>query len=259
MITPKEEDIRIAQLYLSERLEAERSMTYNLEIVMREAANRMVSILYAANINPQECDYINLPLRVQWDINAVVDWLNETIEDYFQILAIPDKENKDRILPLILNRNYGMTFEERLSDYCRKYRNEILLLIGAGLYCSLKKEALAKSIGENLKRPYHNSELVEGIAAPISYGRGRTNSMFTAIGALTKFGIGKGWMLDRHLKAEDKGAEWFMTFRNSTYPCEICDDYASVLHPIEDPTPPLHLSCVCGTIYLDKNYQTIRL
>ena len=69
-----------------------------------------------------------------------------------------------------------------------------MLLIGAGLFLGITKSALAKSIGDNLRHPYANQMLADGIDAPLTYGRGKTNSMLTAIGNLTRFGIAKGWM-----------------------------------------------------------------
>lgn len=259
MRQPNEADIEATKAYLRLRLEAEYSMTYNLQIIMREAAERVVDILYTANVSVEQLQFSDIPMRVQWDINAVVDWLKETIDDYFQTLAIYDHEdNKDRILPFILGVNHGQTFDERLTEYCSRYREELLLLVGAGLFLGLGQTALAKSIGSHLKQPYKNPDLAEGIAAPLSYGRGRSNSMFNAIGALTKYGIGKAWMYDRHLKAEMESAQGFMTFRNSTVPCDICDDYASYAHPMDDPIPPLHANCVCGTIYFNAYGDFLR-
>lgn len=260
MRQPTEADIEAAKAYLRLRLEAEHSMTYNLEIVMREAAERIVEICYNAKIDPTVGSYENLPIKVQMEIEEVVQWLKETIDDYFLTLAIYDhEENRDKILPFILGENHAQTFDERLSDYCIKYRDELLLLVGAGLFLGLTKMILAKSIGEHLKQPYKNPDLVDGIAAPLTYGRGRTNSMFTAINTLTTFGIGRGWMYDRHLKAEMEGAQGFMTFRNSSYSCDICDEYANYPHPMDDEIPPIHANCVCGTVYFNAYGEFIRL
>lgn len=260
MRQPTEADIEAAKAYLRLRLEAEHSMVRNLEYVMREAAERIVEICYNAKIDPTVGSYENLPVKVQMEIEEVVQWLKETIDDYFLTLAIYDhEENRDKILPFILGENHGMTFDERLTDYCTKYRDELLLLVGAGLFLGIGKSALAKSIGSHLKQPYKNPDLVEGIAAPLTYGRGKSNSMFNAIGALTKYGIGQAWMYDRHLKAEMESAQGFMTFRNSSWPCDICDEYASYPHPMDDPIPPLHNSCVCGTVYFNAYGEFIRL
>jgi hypothetical protein len=259
MQRPREADIEAAKEYLRQRLDAERSMTYNLEIVMREAAERIVEILYSAKIRPTVGSYEDLPTKVQIEIEAVVEWLRETISDYFLTLAIAEhEETRDQILPYVFAKNHGMTFAERLNDYCGKYRDELMLLVGAGLFLGIAESALVKSIGENLKHPYANQLLAEGIAAPLSYGRGKSNSMYNAINTLTRFGIGQGWMYDRHLKAEMERAQGFMTFRNSTCPCDICDEYASYMHPMDDPIPPLHANCVCGTIYFNAFGEPIR-
>lgn len=217
MKQPTEADIEAAKVYLRQRIECELAMTALLESAMKEAAERIVEILYSAKIPPAVGSYENLPPTVQIQVAEVVEWLKETVDDYFLTLAIADhEENRDKILPFILSENHGQTFDERLIDYCDKYKDELMLLIGAGLLLGIGKSALAKSIGDNLKHPYANRLLADGIEAPLTYGRGKSNSMYNAISTLTRFGIGQGWMYNRHLKAEMERAQGFMTFRNST-------------------------------------------
>lgn len=246
MQQPSESDIGAAKAYLLQRLDAERSMSYNLEIVMREAAERIVEILYSAKNTPAVGSYENLPPTVQMQVDEVVEWLKETIDDYFLTLAIADhEENRDSIPPIVLGENHGQTFEERLSDYCEKYRNELMLLIGAGLSLGIAKSALAKSIGENLKHPYANQLLTDGIAVPLTYGRGRTNSMFTALSGLTKYGIESAWMRHWELKTEVDGAIGWFVQRGSSYPCPQCDDNCGFHYINEGTQLPQHLSCCC--------------
>lgn len=259
MSQPTEADIEAAKAYLRQRLECENAMTTLLENAMKEAAQKIVDICYSVGVNPQSFRYSDLPARVQFDVDEVIQRLQEAIDDYFLTLAVADhEENRDKILPFILGENHGQTFDERLNDYCGKYRDELMLLIGAGLFLGIGKSALVKSIGDNLKHPYDNQLLADGIEAPLTYGRGRSNSMYNAINTLTRFGIGQGWMYNRHLKAEMEWAQGFMTFRNSTWPCDICDEYASCMHPMDDPIPPLHANCVCGTIYFNALGEPIR-
>lgn len=260
MIRPRETDLEAAKAYLAQRIECEQSMTSLLERAMQEAAERIVDICYKAGAAPRTFRYSDLPVRVQFDIDEVIRWLQETIDDYFLTFAVADhEENRDRILPFILGVNHGMTFGERLTDYCEKYRDELMLLVGAGLLLGVSAPALVKSIGVNLRHPYTNPLLTEGIDMPLTYGRGRSNSMFNAINTLTRFGIGQGWMYNRHVEAEMKRAQGFITFRNSSYPCGLCDEYASYAHPMDDPLPPLHANCVCGTIYLNALGEPIGL
>lgn len=243
---PKESDITAAKEYLIQRLDAEHAMQHRLEALMREAAERVVDILYTANIHPTVASFGDLPIRVQWDIDEVVEWLKEAINDYFQLYAIADHEdNSDLLLPLILGENHGMTFEERLTDYVGKYRNELLILIGAGLFLGVAKAALISSIGDNLRRPYANPLLKDGIDAPLTYGRGRSNSMFNALNALTRFGIESGWMRHWEMVTASKGAVGWMVQRGSSYPCAPCDDNCG-FHSVDEGTGlPVHNSCCC--------------
>lgn len=249
MQNPSEADIEAAKAYLIERLSAEHAMEYQLQSAMKEAAERIVAICYSAGVNPQAFRYSDLPIRVQFDIEEVIQWLQETIDDYFLTLAVADhEENRDKILPLVLGENHGMTFEERLSDYCDKYRDELMLLVGAGLMLGVSKSALAKSIGENLRHPYANHLIAEGIEGPLTYGRGRTNSMYTALSGLTKYGIESAWMRHWELKTEADGAVGWIVRRGSSYPCAQCDDNCG-FHSIDEGTQlPQHLGCCCFAV-----------
>lgn len=245
---PTEKDIEAAKAYLRQRLEAERSMEYNLGVIMREAATRIVEICYSANVNPQNFRYEDLPLRTKMEIDEVIRWLEETIDDYFQTLAVADhEENRDIILPFVLGENHGATFDERLADYCDKYKDELMLLVGAGLFLGVGKVALAKSIGENLKHPYANQLLAGGIDAPISYGRGRSNSMYNAIGSLTRNGIAAAWMKNFYMDTRKDGCVGWLVRRGSNCPCEICQSYVG-LQTSEENLPPFHMNCVCYAV-----------
>lgn len=249
MRQPSESDIEVAKAYLRKRIECENSMTMLLESAMKEAAEKIVEICYSVGVNPQTFRYSNLPTRVRFDIDEVIQQLQEAIYDYFRTFAIADhEENRDKILPIVLGENHGMTFWERLTDYCNKYRDELMLLVGAGLLLGTAKSSLAKSIGKNLKHPYNNQLLADGISDPLTYGRGRTNSMFTALSGLTRYGIESAWMLHWELETEADGAIGWHVRRGSSYPCPECDDNCG-FHSIEDgPRLPQHLNCCCFAV-----------
>lgn len=254
-----ERDIEAAQTYLKKRLDAELSMDYNLQIVMRGAAKRIVEICYSYNVSPQSF-YFNANTKMQMDIDAVIQWLYDVILDYFETLAVTqDSDHKDEVLAYILAKFHGQTFEQRLNSYVGKYRNELEILIGAGLIVGLTKTALTQSISTNLLNPWGNEIVKEAQVSAPSYGKGVPTAMYSAISNLTRNGIGRGYMYDRHLSATENEAVGFMTFRNSTYPCDICDDYAIDFHPMGDTIPPLHLHCVCGTVYFNIFGEPINL
>lgn len=249
MRQPSEKDIAAAKEYLKERLDTERAMQHCLESVMKEAAEKIVDICYSSGVNPQSFRYSDLPVRVQFSIDAVIEWLREAIDDYFLTFAIADhEENRDKILPLILGKNHGLTFGERLENYCDKYRAELMLLIGAGLSLGIGESALIRSIGDNLRHPYANQLLADGIDAPLTYGRGRSNSMFTAISDLTQFGIAQGWMRHWELSTAKDGCIGWVVKRGSSWPCSLCDDNCE-FHSIDEGTGlPVHGHCCCFAV-----------
>lgn len=248
MKQPSESDIESAKAYLRQRLDAELSMTRNLEVVMNESAEKIVKICYSAGVNPQSFNFSNLSAKAQKEINDIINWLQETIDDYFLTLAIAEhKETKDDVLEIILAENHGLTFDERLTGYCEKYKNELLLLIGAGLFLGVTESALIRSLKENIRHPYANHLLAEGIDAPITYGRGRTNSMFTAISALTRFGIARAWMESQYLQNLKDGCLGWYVRRGSSYPCDLCDSYTG-FHIDESELPPYHANCCCYAV-----------
>lgn len=245
---PTETDIQIAKQYLLERLDAERSMLYHLERLMRKAAEDIVALLYAKGISVDTLKYNRLQKQVEESINEIILNLQESIADIFETLAIADhEENRNTILPFILGENHGMTFDERLTDYVGKYKNELLLLVGAGLLLGIGKSALAKSIGDNLRQPYANPMLKDEIGEGISYGRGRTNSMFTAISNLTTFGIAQGWMKSWYIDGKKDGVIGWYVMRGSSCPCSHCDSMVG-FHSDESELPPYHLACKCFAI-----------
>lgn len=249
MQQPSEKDVEAAKEYIRRRLDAERSMVYNLEKAMKRAAEKIVEICYSANISPQNFHYSDLSIRDQNKVDEVIKELQEEVGDYYETLAIADhEEDRYYLLPIICGEDRGLTFEERLEDYCNKYKNELMLLIGAGLFLGVAKKLLAKSIGENLKHPYANQLLAEGIDAPLTYGRGKTNSMFTAIGNLTRFGIAKGWMKSWERSTSKNGCFGWIVRRGSSWPCDICNDNCG-FHSIEEGTGlPVHNHCCCVAI-----------
>lgn len=248
-MNPTEPDIQKAKQYLLERLEAERSMSYHLERLMRKAAEDIVTLLYAKGISIDTIKYNRLPKQVEESINKIILNLQESIADVFETLVIADHEdNKDLILPLVYGESFGSTFDERLTRYCDKYKDELMLLVGAGLFLGVTKSALAKSIGENLKHPYANQLLAEGIDAPLTYGRGKSNSMYNAIGDLTRYGIAQGWMRNWELTTAKDGCIGWIVRRGSSYPCDICNDNCG-FHSIDEGTNlPLHGHCACFAV-----------
>lgn len=242
---PTERDIEAAKAYLRERLQAEKSMSRNLESLMSEAAKRIVAIYYSYGLSPIVVKYGNLPTNARMEIDDVIAWLKDKIIDCYETLAIAEHEdNRDDILPIIFGENYGRTFDERLSQYLTNFSREMEVLILAGLTLGIAQNMLQRSIVANMRHPYDNNLIKDEIEEPVSYGRGKTNSMLTAIDNLTKFGIAKGWMENWFDIADENGAVGYVVMRGSSYPCDLCDSMVG-FHKDADELPPYHNNCCC--------------
>lgn len=257
--TPSKEEIEVAREYLEERLEAERSMQTNLRKVMDRAAALIVSIAYSYNVSPENFSF-SRNRAMQAEIDEVIADLMDDVEDFADTLATYRHEDEsDEIIAYIHRENHGKTFDERLKDYAQKYKNELEIGIIAALYLKKSQSVTLSAIKNNMEHPYRNPLIAQAIKAGRqielpNYGRGRTNAMLTAMLNLTSFAVAEGWMHALWLNARKGDAIGFVTFRNSSVPCDICDDYAGWLHPMDDPLPPLHSHCVCGAVFVYAGY-----
>lgn len=242
---PEEKDFKAARDYLVLRLQAEASMSRNLERIFKEAAQKLVLICYKYNVTPQQLLKNILPYKMKMEITQVIDWLKETIEDYFDslVLAAPDSD-RDFILPWIKSKRYGQTFEERLEGYMDKFRFEIYLLTAAGLMIGFGSVPLINSIWRNIHNPWSNPDLQESLIEKPSYGVGKSNAMFNALNNLTKNGIALAWMKTKAEKERKDGAYCWWVERGSSYPCDICDSMTG-FHYDDSYLPLYHTSCCC--------------
>ena len=257
MRRPTDKDREETSQYLIERLGAIRSMSYNLEEVFAVAIDRIVRICYEHNLQPKKLQEGALPLRVAEKVDQVIEWLIETIADYFDTLveAAPGSD-KDFIIPWVKRKIHGKTFDQRLDEYCNNFRFEIMLLTAAGIVVGLGSVPLINSLIRNIRKPWNNPEIKEGLAHIPSYGVGRTNSMFTAINALTADGIASGWMKSKYLNDKERNCVGWWVERGSSYPCDICDSQTG-FHYDDSSLPMYHSSCCCLAVPVfsnNKNY-----
>lgn len=253
--TPTEDEIKEAKDFLLERLDAEHSMATNLKRIMEKAAEQIVAIAYKYNIPPENFSFSFNP-NLQREVDEVISGLvEEIIEDTDLLATYQAEEHEDEVLAFIHRETHGNTLDGRVTEYADKYKRELGIGIIAALLLGKSRTEATSAIRENLSSPFKNPFIVEvlkngAIIEIPNYGRGHSNSMLNSLTKLTGHAIAEGWMHLLFLLAVDGGAVGFVTFRGSTYPCNVCDEYAGVVHPLEDPMPPLHLNCVCGAVFV---------
>lgn len=246
MRQPSEKDIQTAKRFLIKRLDAELSMTRNLERLFRDAAIRIVRVCYKYNTTPNRLE-VNSTIRRE--VERIIEELRERItDDYLTLCSAAADKDEDEGPLLLFALDSG--FADSLTEYLQNFTKEMELLVGAGLFLGLSAATVGNSIAVHLRKPWHNPDLAEAVNTPLTYGRGRTNSMFTAVDKLTKFGIEKTWMRSWYNSNPDVEGYWVM--RGSSYPCEICDAQVG-WHPGEYELPPYHLSCCCIAVPIKSN------
>lgn len=257
---PTRNDIEEAKAYLRQRLEAEMSMRSSLEALMLQATSKIVDISYKYGIPPVLFRFSHNS-QLEKEVNEVIGWLKSEIEYAMLTLAVAThKEDEKDITAHITKENHGKTFARRNNIYCNRFKYELEGAIAAGLILGLAKEKLKETISANLSNPYSNpvfkkaikekSSATRLLSNGISYGNGRTNSMFTALNKLTNHGVSQGWMRHWWNMGSEKGAKGFVIFRGSSYPCQTCDEAAMRIHDMSEPYPPLHLNCKCGMYFV---------
>lgn len=258
---PSDKEIEEAKEYIRKRLEAEHSIKNNLRAAMLRAAEKIISISRKYSIPPRMFRF-SQDRNLKHEVEAVIADLRATIEDYTYTLAVATHNDKeDEVLAYITRNLYGKTFGERNAIYTNRYKYELEAAIAASMLAGTSKTDTLQLISNNLDHPYENTDFIEAVKVGnmnatriqtdgVSYGVGRTNSSFTALSGLTVFAVAEGWMRYSYLLGEENGAKGFITFRASSFPCHICDEYAIRAHPMSDPYPPLHNHCVCGMAFI---------
>lgn len=234
-------------------------MALNLRKVLDWAATRIVQIAYSYNIPPENFSF-SYNRKMKAEIDEVIAELVDDIEDYVDTLAACTQEDdRNEIIAFIHRENHGKNFNDRLCDYVDKFKNELEIGIIAAMYLKKKSDEALTAIKDNMRQPFKNPLIIQAIKSGKqigipNYGRGRTNSMLTALTNLSRFAVAEGWMHALWIEAMRGHAVGFVTFRGSTYPCSMCDDYSGWIHPMDDPMPPLHGHCVCGMVFVYGNF-----
>ena len=229
-------DLEQAKAYIRQRLEAETSMTHNLTGYMREAASRIADIAYRYKISPEKFRF-SANEKMKQEVENIISWLKSKIQDTAFSLSVAYSENpedKDSIIAYVSSENHGKTFAQRNAIYCNRFKYELEGAIAAALILGVAKDKLKQSIYTHFRSPYANPYFMKAIQSQsvatrlrsngISYGTGRTNSMFTAINTLTTHAVAQKDLslsgeVPTHAACAGTMPYTYTTWPNPTRPC----------------------------------------
>lgn len=156
------------------------------------------------------------------------------------------------------------TFRERLNMYANQVKMEVEAAVAAGLFKDMTSDQILNQIMMYINSPYVNPAIQEairkgGFAASriqsqgITYGTGRYISGFANLKRMEIMAMSQGYNYTNYrIWGKDKNIIGYYQFRNSSYPCEICDE-AVGFHKITELTLPVHPNCVCSAFPVYKD------
>lgn len=247
-----DQELEQAKDFLRRRIESELSMKRDVEDVLKEYAERLLSLLFSGAGEDQ--------------INVLIDELCAQLLSDCLILGVDDRQDdREKILLYMNEERNGDTLEGRIEKRGRTFLNEVMAVYLAGKLLNRKEGDLLSAIVANFKHPWENEVLVEvrekirhgELAGNVEdfeephFGQGIEISSLGALQTITSFAVADAWMWWGYEDALAHGAKGYYVQRGSSYPCEECDSHTGIFYPIgdEDNRPQYHMNCCCYIIY----------
>ncbi len=265
--------------YLSDVIDVMSDVPIYLKRQLKSSLEDMVEVYRKTGIPPKEI-YIDRNKDLKRDVTAIIFLLNEKIKLYLQsILAsdiysisdevtdsnTSDSDKVDAMNAFINEDIEGKNTIDRLSDYCENFMYEAEAFIVAGLAYESSDDEIVNEWYANANKPY-NSELIKEAmrsnefeatnikSKGVTYGSGVSQAALLAlalVGQDTAFrfynrSLREAWLLNNTISG-------WISIRNSSFPCQLCDSQAYVFHTISELFQAWHRRCVCLCIPVTNN------
>ena len=265
--------------YLSDVIDVMAGVPVYLKRQLKSSLEDMVKVYRKTGIPPKQIS-INKDKDLHDDVVAIIFLLNEKIKLYLQavlasdIYSISDEAtdsntiDSDKVdaMNVFINEDIeGKNTIDRIEDYCENFMYEAEAFIVAGLAFDLSDDEISAEWSKYSNKPY-NSELIKEAmrsnefeatnikSKGVTYGSGISQSALlalTLVGQDTAFrfynrNLRESWLLNNTISG-------WISIRNSSFPCQLCDSQAYVFHPMSELFQAWHRRCVCLCIPVTNN------
>lgn len=199
------------------------------------------------------------------DIKALIEKAASTA--LLQIKDISD-EDIQSALDYVNRENNGSTITDRLDEYASNMKYMIEAYIAAGMAENASANEIANQYIMWLNNPYsspmmrdaakHRFDFVAPLILSLGYtlGSGRYISPVANTKRITTYSIAEGYNYAKlEIFRRDSRIIGYRTFRNSSFPCEVCDELTKTIHPLTDLVLPAHPACICGMYEVYANSE----
>ena len=166
-------------------------------------------------------------------------------------------DTKELVNSYLKQEVFGKTYMQRNSEYLSDFAEDIVKLVKAGVSLRYDERKIINAVRSSYKDPYNRSLMTKAAKADNKAmevphrGRGVYTASYENVIRNVQNTINLAWGRTEITYGEMTGAVAYRTYRNSSYPCDICDEIASVPHRMsEGMLIPAHHSCVCGVKFI---------
>lgn len=202
---------------------------------------------------------LDLSDRVNQRLIALSDEILSDIEERARkAIEFAEEEDDEEIILSYIKRKIGdEDIVQRLDKHCSTLRYFLEGWIAIGLVNEIKEYELTNTIFAYLDNPFASPLWQEAFNAGYlsdairgglyQYGKGNQKNVLSALTEIEMYAINEAFQYGRVLKYKKMEAIGYRTFRQSSYPCEHCDELTTQIWPLDIMVLPAHPRCVCGS------------
>lgn len=248
-------------LFASKRAQAQRNAADHVASILWKTAENIVKAArkyrpyYQSKTMSDVARYEKEARRIAADAEKAIE---KYVEAYSQaggrVLRIDTKELVNSYLK---QEVFGKTYMQRNGDYLSDFAEDIVKLVKAGVSMRYDERRIINAVRSSYKDPYNRSLMTKAAKADNKAmevphrGKGVYTASYENVIRNVQNTINLAWGHTEIAYGEKIGAVGYRTYRNSSYPCDICDEIASVPHRMsEGMLIPAHHRCVCGVKFI---------
>ena len=204
-------------------------------------------------------DVSDLSDRVNQRLVALSDAILDDIESRAKtaIKYAEEEDDEDIILPYIRRQIGDEDLVQRLDKHCSTLRYFLEGWIAIGIVNNIKDYELTNTILSYIDNPFASPLWQEALNAGYlsdairgglyQYGKGNQKNVLSALTEIERYAINEAYQYGCILHYGKLGAIGYRTYRQSSYPCEACDELTRHIWPLDVIVLPEHPRCVCGS------------
>lgn len=203
-------------------------------------------------------DIQDLSDRVNAKLIALSDAILADIEERAKrAIAYAEEEEDTDVILAYINRTIGEEdMVKRLDKHCSTLRFFLEGWIAIAFANKITEYDLTNTILQHMDNPaitplwqeaFNEGYRSASINGKYNYGRGNQKNVLKALSEIEEYAINEAYQYGRILGYRKKGAIGYRTFRQSSYPCDHCDELTMRIWPLDVIVLPAHPRCVCGS------------